>query len=699
MGNEKYQIEIKEFTERFLKYKNKKIILYGIGRYTATLLEGLKEFRFVGLMDKNPENIGKTMFNLPIVDKYTAEKIADIIIINTAEIYWHIIYNRIADMSIPIYYKNGKQAKRRTEKMSKNPLASLSYESLHLKIESAEIISFDFFDTLFSRSVCNPGDVMELLQIVLWDKWKINTNITEMRNRAKCDIRKNYSLDELYMQIQKLYQIPAITVESIKNKEIEIEKLLLIPRSEVITSLKYAMDCDKEVYIISDMYLPLKFYREVLEQYGILIPEDHILLSNMLNVSKNDGTLWVYYSKEIVKGRSALHIGDNRQSDIEQALQHGIDAYLTPGIWELLLVSSIREVASHICCAYDTSIMGCVLGKLFQNPYVLKHKYGVIKIANNYEMGYCVFGPVILTFLLWLIQQSETDCIKKIVFMSRDGFFLKDDFEYLCELRGEERECCYLEISRQLVMTAAVESREDLFNYASMPYSGSIPELLEDRFSISNVKEIPDGNIVDYLEKYSNEIERYIFNTRKNYLCYVKEMKLDDTCAVVDLGYYGNNQRYLNKLIRKQMPGYYFSANISKENINSVRQKMTACFQSDETGENSQIYSKIIYLESFLTAPCGMIKSMDKLGDFTYAEKMKNQVYFREKIEINQGVKEFMKNYIEVFGKFDISLNTEFVEWFYGYCFSGAIEFSDTVKKSFYNDNGMMNRFESNLFC
>ena len=147
------------------------------------------------------------------------------------------------------------------------------------------------------------------------------------------------------------------------------------------------------------------------------------------------------------------------------------------------------------------------------------------------------------------------------------------------------------------------------------------------------------------------------------------------------------------------MPGYYFSANISKENINSVRQKMTACFQSDETGENSQIYSKIIYLESFLTAPCGMIKSMDKLGDFTYAEKMKNQVYFREKIEINQGVKEFMKNYIEVFGKFDISLNTEFVEWFYGYCFSGAIEFSDTVKKSFYNDNGMMNRFESNLFC
>lgn len=75
--NNKYQIELDEFTARFEKYKNSKMILYGIGRYTATLLEGLKGFQFVGLMDKDPANVGKMMFGLPIVSVSTAEKVVD----------------------------------------------------------------------------------------------------------------------------------------------------------------------------------------------------------------------------------------------------------------------------------------------------------------------------------------------------------------------------------------------------------------------------------------------------------------------------------------------------------------------------------------------------------------------------------------------------------------------------------------------
>jgi hypothetical protein len=45
--NEKYQIEIQEFVQNFKDCKDKKIVLCGIGRYTATLLEGVRDFRFV----------------------------------------------------------------------------------------------------------------------------------------------------------------------------------------------------------------------------------------------------------------------------------------------------------------------------------------------------------------------------------------------------------------------------------------------------------------------------------------------------------------------------------------------------------------------------------------------------------------------------------------------------------------------------
>ena len=148
-----------------------RIILYGIGRYTATLLEGLKDFRFVGLMDKDPANVGKIMFGLPIVDKETAEEIADMVIINTSETYWNVIYNRIWDMKIPVFYKNGEKAEKNEEARRQNPYKDLSYECLCGQIKGAQVVSFDFFDTLFMRAVCNPRDVFRLLEKEWEDKW------------------------------------------------------------------------------------------------------------------------------------------------------------------------------------------------------------------------------------------------------------------------------------------------------------------------------------------------------------------------------------------------------------------------------------------------------------------------------------------------------------------------------------------------
>lgn len=177
-------------------------------------------------------------------------------------------------------------------------------------------------------------------------------------------------------------------------------------------------------------------------------------------------------------------------------------------------------------------------------------------------------------------------------------------------------------------------------------------------------------------------------------------MGLDDRCAVVDLGYYGNNQRYLNKLLQRKMAGYYFNVNLSGQNKNTAVQKMTGCFQMEDdlTGENSQILKKMIYLESFLTAPYGMVKAVDADGRFVCAERKKNQEHFQDKEEMNQGVKQFIHDYWKVFGQVGFQPDLEFIDWYYGYCFGGAVEFSEGVKGSFYNDNAMMNRIESMLF-
>ncbi len=698
--NEKYQIEIDEFTERFQNLKDARIVLYGIGRYTATLLEGIEGFRFVGLMDKEPSNIGKEIFGLPVIDKDTAEKTADLVVINTSETYWNVIYERIRDIKIPVYYKNGQQAEKRKYEELEYPYQNLSYEDLCSKIEDAEVVSFDFFDTLFMRSVCNPRDIFRLLEAKSRERWEAETGYTEIRNKAKEKLSEDYSLDELYLQIEDLSKMPHSIIEAIKERELTLERKLLIPREKVLSALRFAQEKGKEVYIISDMYLPEEFYRDVLGLYAIELPEGHILLSNILHRTKADGSMWEYYSEKIVKNRKALHVGDHQKADIEEPKRCNLEAYRVPCAWDMLTSSSMGEIASYICSDYDSAIMGCVLNKWCNDPFSLGKSNGIVQIRNNEEMGYCVFGPVVLTFLLWLLERSREDHIEKLIFMSRDGYFLKEDFEYLCSLKNERQECCYLGISRQLAMTASIETLQEILEYASMPYSGSIPELFEDRFEIKNIEEIPEGKLEDYIDKYFDEIEKYVLSIRKDYLDYIEQMGLTDQCATVDLGYYGNNQKYLNKLAGLCMPGYYFNANLSEQNQNTATQKMTACFQkkSDLTGEHSQILKRQIYLESVMTAPYGMVKAVDRSGQFRCAEKKKNQEYFQDKVEINQGIKQFICDYLKLFGEFELEPNTEFTDQFYGFCFSGRLQFAEEVKRSFFNDNAMMNRIESMLF-
>ena len=730
--SDKYQIEIDAFIHRFQAYRNARIILYGIGRYTATLVNGVKDFRFVGLMDKDPANVGKRIFGLPVVDRDQAEKDADMIIINTSETYWDVIYSRIQDMGIPVFYINGERARRKETARQANPFRELSYDAMRKGMEAGRVVSFDFFDTLFLRKVCSPRDVFRLLEIQFREKWQGVFSYTELRNQAKERLGKYYSLEELYRQMEILGGMPRPLLEEMRTQELLLEKKLLAPRRQMISLVKSLLEEGKEVYIISDMYLPESFYREVLGQYGINMQEGHILLSHILHKSKEDGSLWRYFSETKAKpcashggnghrghsdagdcrggaGRGkegsgeagqALHAGDHRKADVEEPAGYGIKSYLVPAPWDLLEASSMREAGGHVCSDYGSAVMGCVWKELFENPFVLEGTEGEVRIESPYQMGYCVFGPVILTFLLWLAELSRREKKERLVFLARDGYFLKEDFDYLCGLMGEQRNCCYLGISRQLAMAASITSMEELLEYMSMPYSGSVKEMLEDRFGIRDAEENENGEPEELADKYLPEIKAYICRVRKNYLEYIGKMGLDETCAVVDLGYYGNNQKYLNRLGGLDMPGYYVNASLAARNPNAQCQKMTACFQGkdDLTGEKSRILKRQIFLESFLTAPYGMVKEIDETGSFVCARAKKNQEYFEDKEEINRGVKAFIREYWETFGAFGLCPDTEFADWYYGFCFGGAVTFSDRVKKSFYNDNAMMNRIESMLF-
>ena len=53
----KYELEIEKFRHTFSNIKNKKIAIYGMGRRSATLLPGIKDFNIVGILDRDERTV------------------------------------------------------------------------------------------------------------------------------------------------------------------------------------------------------------------------------------------------------------------------------------------------------------------------------------------------------------------------------------------------------------------------------------------------------------------------------------------------------------------------------------------------------------------------------------------------------------------------------------------------------------------
>ena len=159
--------EEKTFRNNFGKFKDKKIVLYGIGRFTATLLPCVTDFKIIGLMDRDNANIGKKIYGVPVLGKEEVREKADLIIINTSSNYWKIIYARIADLGIPVYYLNGQLACMKDDEQTytENPYWEKTYDKLKNEIDNYEVVSFDIFDTLIMRKIYMPQDLYKIVDM------------------------------------------------------------------------------------------------------------------------------------------------------------------------------------------------------------------------------------------------------------------------------------------------------------------------------------------------------------------------------------------------------------------------------------------------------------------------------------------------------------------------------------------------------
>lgn len=711
-----FDIEYKEFQNAFLKYKDQRIILYGIGRRTATLISHNQCFDFVGLMDRDSDNLGKKMYGLPIISLEQAEKQGDIIIINAPRTYWKIIYKRISNSKIPVYFFNGEAAKIETVKFSNDiPYWKENWENFGKKIDVYKIILFDIFDVLLTKRILNWEDIYDLININLHNEGILNEqyNLTEMRNKALKNMNSIVAnFDSLYIEIQKIYSLSNQMIEQMKKMEIKIVKKIIKPRYKMVDKYKKMLKDDKDIFLISDGYYVKEIVGEILNECGITVPLERIISFAEFERMKKDKELSKDLSGEYQNPKHYIYITSNC---LEKNKRLGIDIFFIMSTNDMLQNSSLNEIFNKVCDIEDSLIIGIIISKLFNDPFILGENCGEVYFNSCFDWGFCVWGNIVFTFIQWLIKKSKENEIKRFLFLARDGYLLKEDYDFYRSLANEIDfpESEYLYTSRRIAFVSTINSKEDYESWCAFPYNGLFGEYLKDRFFTSPNKNDMNANVLiqlpddmkkvrTYILPYKKEIANELDGEKRNYIDYLKKIDITDKDAVVDTGYYGNIQDRLNRILGQKLQGLYFTCFLDKSNECSKNNIMIPCFQAeaDLCAKNSKLREKTQLVESMFTAPYGMIVKVDECGEGVSAPSGKNQENFSSRLEVNEGVKEFINEVFKIKNLLSPSAFSNkgvFADKIYGMILESS-ELEEKISSCFMWDDNLVQRRENSIF-
>lgn len=698
------ELVVNRFNKNF-GHINEPVVLYGVGRNTAAILESPDKVNIVGLMDG--ESTGRTVYGKPVL---SCEEVIDrskIIVIVARQSVVNIIYNRISFLAaahgIKIYTVSGDLLSEKNTQYNNKDLGywSVTSRDLYNEIDRHDVISFDIFDTLIMRRTLRPEDVFELVEREIRNRYRISVNFRKLREKSAKQLTHALStLDKIYEFFSDMSGLPADTADLIKKTELEIESRVLIKRERMAEALQYAKSKGKTVYLTTDMYLAHSCITSILSSLGIT-GYDSLLVSSELKKAKEDGTLFAHL-KTVASSSNILHIGDNRYDDIEQAKKNGIDTFHILSAYELLMASSLQNILSDTENLQKRLYLGSFIARAFNDPFALSASNGIFNISGLSALGYFFIGPLIIEFTRWLCRKLEESEFDNILFPSRDGFLISQIYSDLSRDKKNIPEEIYFKTSRRILNAAAITSEDDIFFILKKPFKGSKGDLLEIRFGISpdphdrNKNDRVDAytsfdEIKQYVETYKDAIISSSQKTGQKYRQYLKEhhIKPGKNYALFDFISSGTIPFFLGKILKTEFTVFLFaSMNMPNELCPDMTAVNTLYGNITSYGQSNNISRHYLFLESLLVDPDTTLVTFDNDIEPVF-EPLINNVW-PEIREVHDGVKELLRD-MQIFfyenNLPDIKEAAEFADELFGCLFSEKVFIEDSIKDIFINDD------------
>lgn len=504
------------------------------------------------------------------------------------------------------------------------------------EIQSADLVSFDLFDTLITRCFVSPLHIFSYIERHYkcpgFREARVSTELELRRRLTETKDPRDLSLQEIYQHLPAAYH-------ALENIECEVEFQFLVPCPSTRYLYDFAAERAKVVIITTETYLSVDFIERVLQKTG-LSRHKHLFVSNACGLRKCSG-LYKYISSHIpdISSSRCLHIGDNERADVLAPLQQGWRSHHLPSTVDVAKQSALVHDEYLGTLAHSDQLDISLTTKAAADCYATQNS----KTPLPQSAGSLVVFPAIGALVLWVAESCRRMGIRRLFFVSRDGFIIKPIFDTLINTQ-DEYETRELFLSRRC-LSVPVESRYDP-NFSLLMYG--VPASLSrksfwkhtglesvDLYNSwlnygdphgSEDQVVTSGLCSDFLFSHRGLVLSELERERDLVVSYLhQEHVFTEPCAFIDIGWSGTMQRSLRLLAAElghpyRITGFYVGT--GRYCVLTSREQSGFFTTNGLPNDLQQLLNPAIdLLELLFTVPAQSVRTIQRQTDGSYAPR------------------------------------------------------------------------------
>lgn len=500
--------------------------------------------------------------------------------------------------------------------------------------QSNELLSVDLFDTLLVRPIAKPDDIFKILAIRTGE-FQLYAKRAQAEQKLIKQFNRSAKIHEIYEELCSEVELRDKLIEAEVNLELEILK----PRKSALEWLHYLPEPSK-VFVLSDTIFSSEILRLFLKSKlglnGVCIYSSADQLCR-----KTDGKLFeVFLSDNQAESSSVLHLGDNQNSDVEQAIKLGIEAIHIP--------SSLQNYKRHrqhnklfskfsktLTCAESVAV-GVIKNTWHDTPR--KSAYD----GNIKCFGYSAYGPLLLATCVWIVRLCKQKNLRTIYCLARDGYLVDQCIREIAKNFGLDIEPKYLLASRRMSRLLGIKSEKNLLSVLGN-LKGTADEKLQKL--LPYFPEIsPDLSDEDIMHRYANELMAIVRFQQKAYFDELEKSGLNKNSILFDIGYQGTTQKALSDFIGGPLFGAYVITFPELKDIVPNWKSTTHAYLRKERKKKSYDEFKYFHLlhEVVFSGPSGTFSGYDCNKNPVFEDNVPSSALN----ELHDGVKSFIDDFL-----------------------------------------------------